>query len=51
MLITHKETIKKSTNRYIKFVEIAFGLIRNSRIPESRRKRSVAQKQRFSEEN
>jgi len=33
MLITCKETIKKSTNRYIKFVEISFGLIRNSRIP------------------
>ena len=33
ILITCKETIKKSTNRYIKFVEISFGLIRNSRIP------------------
>jgi hypothetical protein len=33
MLITRKETIKKSTNRYIKFVEISLGLIRNSRIP------------------
>jgi hypothetical protein len=33
MLISRKETIKKSTNRYIKFVEISFGLIRNSRIP------------------
>ena len=33
MLITCKETIKKSTNRYIKFVEISLGLIRNSIIP------------------
>jgi len=33
MLITRKETFKKSTNRYINFVEISFGLIRHSRIP------------------
>jgi len=33
MLITRKEAFKKSTNQYIKFVEISFGLIRHSRIP------------------
>jgi hypothetical protein len=33
MLINRKETIKRSTNRYIRFVEISSGLIKDSRIP------------------
>jgi hypothetical protein len=33
MLIYRKETNKRSTNRYIRFIEISSGLIRDSRIP------------------